>query len=294
MNSLLNQIRLNPEEISQVEDAHEHLVSVLHSKAGSGRLPTPKDVLLIGSFARDTKITPLDDVDMFYVIGKATSHDGHWHSIIDCDFSFGQNFLDADQNISSIKILELIKKEIDATYPTSEIRRSGEVVNLFLSSYGVGFDITPVFEITNGEYYLMPEGKGSHKWKRSNPLIDHAHISELDERHSYLLKDIILLAKYWFDKKRIKSLRSYHLESIAYHLFDYAPQAALTHEDGLSYLLRNLNHNNRLYSCPDPTGLSEPLSSGLTTEDIVNIQNEANVALGHLAQGNQKFIEYVN
>jgi len=213
---------------------------------------------------------------------------------MDCDFTFGQDYLDANQNISSVKILNLVKEEIDATYTDSEIRRDGEVVNLFLSSYGVGFDITPVFEISNDDYFLMPQGKGLHMWKKSNPLIDHAHITELDERHNYILKDIILLAKYWFKRKRIKSLRSYHLESIAYHLFDYTPQAAYAHEDGLAYLLKNLNDNNYLYSCPDPTGLSDPLSSGFTIEDVINIQNEANIATQHLSQGNDKFIEYVD
>lgn len=294
MNRLLQQIKLKDEEVEQVKNAHSHLLSILNSKAVNGLLPTAKDFLLIGSYARDTKITPLDDVDIFYVIGKANSLGNGWHTIVDCDFTFGQDYLDANQNISSVKILNLVKKEIDATYHSSEIRRDGEVVNLFLSSYGVGFDITPVFEIANDDYFLMPQGKGLHKWKKSNPLIDHAHITELDERHSHILKEIILIAKYWFKRKRIKSLRSYHLEAIAYHLFDYTPQAAYPHEDGLAYLLKNLNYNNYLYSCPDPTGLSDPLSSSVTAEDVANIQNESNIAIQHLSQSNDKFIEYVD
>lgn len=144
------------------------------------------------------------------------------------------------------------------------------------------------------DYFLMPQGKGLHKWKKSNPLIDHAHLAELHERHGYILKDIILIAKYWFERKRIKSPRSYHLEAIVHHLFDYSPVAPYLHEDGLTFLLKNLNQNNYLYSCPDPTGLSEPLSSGFTTEDVTNILTEANVAIQYLSQGNDKFIEYVD
>src|SRR3989344_694856 len=291
MDSLLAKIRLQDDEIAQVKGAHAHLVEVLNSKASNSTLPTAKDFLLTGSYARDTKITPLDDVDIFYIIGKANSVDSHWHTIIDCDFTFGQEFLDADENVSSLKILNLIKKEIGETYGKSEIRRDGEVVNLFLTSYGVGFDLTPVFEISNDDYYLMPEGKGMHKWKKSNPLIDHAHITHLHEKHNYMLKDIILLAKYWFKRKRIKSPRSYHLESVAYHLFDSIPPGVYTHTGWLSYLLKNINKDNHLISCPDPTGLSEPLSSGLTPEDITNIENEANEAVTHLSQGSDKFIE---
>lgn len=294
MQILLDKIKLKNEEIEQVNNAYGHLVSVLEGKARARSLPTAKNFILTGSYARDTKITPLDDVDIFYVIGKANNLDNGWHSLIDCDFSFGQEYLDINQNISSVKILNLVKKEIDATYSNSVIRRDGEVVNLFLSSYGVGFDITPVFEIANDDYFLMPQGKGLHMWKKSNPLIDHAHISELDERHNFMLKDIILLAKYWFNRKKIKSPRAYHLESIAYHLFDPITQTDYAIGDGLAHLLKNLNQNNYLYSCPDPTALSEPLSSSFTAEDITNVENAVNEAIQHLAQGNDKFIEYVN
>jgi hypothetical protein len=294
MNTLLDRIKLKNEEVEQVNNAHDHLLSVLNGKASQGSLPTAKNFILIGSYARNTKITPLDDVDIFYVIGKANRVNGDWHTIMDCDFTFGQDYLDANNNISSLKILNLLKKEIDATYTSSEIRRDGEVVNLFLSSYGVGFDIAPVFEITNEDYFLMPEGKGLHKWKKTNPLIDHATMEELNERHNYVLKDLILIMKYWFKRKRIKSPRSYHLEAIVHHLFDYTPASAYRHEDGLNYLLANLNKNNFLYSCPDPTGLSEPLSSGFTNDDVINIQNEANIAMQHLSLGNEKFVEYVD
>lgn len=294
MNRLLSRIKLSNEEVELVKNAHEHLINILNGKARSGFLPIAKDFLLIGSYARDTKISPLDDVDIFYIIGKAQSSSNGWHTIIDCDFTFGQDYLDTEQNISSMKILNLIKKEIDNTYSASEIRRDGEVVNLFLNSYGVGFDIAPVFEITNDDYFLMPQGKGLHKWKKSNPLIDHAHLTDLNEKHNYMLKDIILLAKYWFERKKIKSPRSYHLESIAYHLFNYTPQFTYTYEDGLIHFLKNLNYNGYLNLCPDPTGLSEHLSSGFTSEDIINIQNEANIATQHLSQGSDKFIEYVD
>lgn len=293
MNALLDKIKLKDEEIEQVNKAHDNLLNVLNSKALLNKLPTAKNFILTGSYARDTKITPLDDVDIFYVIGKANHLGNNWHTIVDCDFVFGSEYLDVNKNISSLKILNLIKREIDQTYTASEIRRDGEVVNLFLSSYGVGFDITPVFEIVNDDYFLMPQGKGLHRWKKSNPLIDHAHITELHERHNHI-KNIILLAKYWFERKRIKAPRSYHLESIVYHIFDPILEYGYKIENGLAHLLKNLNYNNHLAFCPDPTALSEPLSSGFTDEDIINIQKEAAIAIQHLSEGSEKFKEYVD
>ncbi len=132
-------------------------------------MPYPKDIFLIGSYKRGTKIRPLDDVDIFYVIGLAKRRDNNWHTITDCSFDFGDDFKDDDGNISSIKILNLLRNEISKTYSKSEIRRNGEVVNVYLKSYSVGFDIVPVWQIANDNYYLIPAGRGSTKWKKSNP-----------------------------------------------------------------------------------------------------------------------------
>ena len=168
------------------------------NKAKGNLIPLPKEIFLIGSYARGTKITPLDDVDIFYVMGIAVKRDEHWHTLIECSLKFGEEFLDEDKNISSIKILELIKKEISKTYSQSNIRRNNEVVNVYLTSYEVGFDIVPAFKIKNYDYYLIPAGGNSSKWKRSNPKKDEEILNILNEKHNGLLKNTIRIIKYWF------------------------------------------------------------------------------------------------
>lgn len=201
--------------------------------------------------------------------------------------------MDESNNISSLIILNLIKKEICETYSSSQVRRNQEVVNVYLSSYKVGFDIVPVWEIENEGYFLMPIGGGKSKWKRTNPFKDEYIINNLNKKHNELLKEIIKIIKYWFKKKRIKSLRSYHLEAIIYFIFtDIDPIYSYT--QGLIVSFSNLSvRKDLLQYCSDPTGQSEALTSALTSEDINSILFEARIALVKLQNGEEEFVNYV-
>lgn len=293
MNTLIANIRIKEHEIENASSARGYLDQILQSKGENGTLPTPKKVFLTGSYSRGTKISPLDDIDVFYVVGHAVAVNNTWHTIVDCDYKFGSSFLEVDGNISSTKILELIKGELEETYGQSEIKRAGEVVNLYLNSYELGIDIVPAFQITNSNYFLIPNGSGSTRWKKSNPLIDELIITNLDSQHNNLVKDLIRITKYWARKKKIVSPRSYHLEAITYHVLSNLPQKITSHAEGLTYLLGRLNLNNYLNQCPDPTGLSESISSGLSDLDIINISQEAYKAISHLQESNDSFIAYV-
>ncbi len=273
--------------------AKNHLIDVIKNKAGFNQLPLPKSFYLIGSYKRGTKIAPLDDVDIFYVLGIALRRNNNWHSISKCSFNFNYEYHDENNNISSVKILNLIKKEIYKTYSMSQVRRNQEVVNVYLSSYQMGFDIVPVWKIENENYYLMPIGGGYSKWKRTNPLKDEEIINILNKKHNDFLKNITKIIKYWFRKKRIKSPRAYHLEAIIYYIFlDLLP--IFSYAQGLNEFYKSLiNKKNLLVQCPDPTGLSEPLNSGLVEEDINNILKESIIAFLKLQNGEEEFVKYV-
>jgi hypothetical protein len=291
---LLTHIRLTEQEIQNVSSAKNNLIQTIKNKAEKRYLPYPKDFFLTGSYKRGTKIPPLDDVDIFYVIGLAERKDNRWHIIRDCTFDFDEDFKDDDGNISSVKILNLLKKEISKTYSRSEVRRNSEVVNVYLTSYKVGFDIVPAWEIINDNYYLIPVGGGSTKWKRSNPKIDENILNDLNKKHNMLLKNIIKIVKYWFRKKKIKTPRSYHLESIAYYVFGKKEKPTTNYVEGLIYFYKNINYNNYLKKCPDPTKLSGDLSSNLDEDDVNKILTEANKAIEHLKKGEEEFVRYVD
>ena len=167
---LLEHINFVPEDLEEIEGALENVIDTINSKAEENKIPKSLGFLKFGSIARKTKINPLNDVDVIYILGEAEKQgDSNNHIITKCSFPFDDNWKEPEDNISSLYILNSIKKYIKETYSTSDITKNQEVVNVFLSSYEVGFDIVPAFNITNTNYYLMPSGGGEHNWKKTNP-----------------------------------------------------------------------------------------------------------------------------
>jgi hypothetical protein len=325
INNLIEHIRLKQFEITNISSAKNRLIRILNNEAKNGRIPPSKYIFLTGSYGRKTKINPLDDVDIFYVMDYGMKENENEY-LINTSFDFGykciecndgdsiigsilkaifggeeDNFCSAympypNEKISSKKILELIKRGLIKNYPNSEIRRNGEVVNVYLKTYGVGFDIVPAFYINNEDYYLIPAGGKSTKWKKSNPKKDEEILKKLNDKHNGKLKDIIRIIKYWFRKKKIKSLRSYHLESICYYMFKNKKNSILTYENGLLHFYKYIGikpYLTYLKSCPDPTNLSGDLSSGLSDEDINKIISEARTARKYLKKGGCEFVRYI-
>ncbi len=291
--NIIGKIRLSQGEIASISSARKYLEQIITAKGNFMQLPPPKELYIIGSYKRGTKISPLDDVDILYTIGNVRETSPNLYSIIDCAFTFNSNYLDTENNISSKKVLDEIKSELASSYSRSEIKRNNEVVNLYLTSYNAGFDIIPAFYVEFANIYLIPLGSNSTKWKKTNPKIDEKILDVLNTKHNQLLKNVIRVIKYWFRKKKIKSLRSYHLEAIVYHLFTQL-NPITTYLGGVSLFFRNINFSNYLSSCPDPTNISENLSSDLTQADIITITTEANNALTKIAISEEEFVKYVD
>ena len=292
LNKIIEDIRLKQSEIQQVANSKDVLLSTITSKSRNNELPVPLETFLTGSYKRGTKITPLDDVDIFYVIGKVLNTSPHHHSLSECSFYFGSDYLDQNGNISSIRVLELIKRELKKTYSSSEIVRNGESVSVFLSTYGVTFDVVPAFFDQRNNYYLIPNGGNSTQWKYSNPKIDEDNLSFIQTRHFNNIKDAIRITKYWFRKKKIKNLRSYHLETIFFHIFSIAdPTSSLS--TVLIIFFHIIQNHQYLYVCPDATKLSDNLISSHSVDDVILISYEAKKAYDSLLKGEEEFHEYL-
>jgi len=288
---LIQEISLGGSEVKIVNAAKENLIQTLQSYSDEGIIPTIREARIIGSYGRKTKISPLDDVDILLVMGVGHYAGNNWHIIDECSYPFANDDKDEDGNISSIRILNTLRNRIVKTYSRSEVRRNDEVVNVYLSTYNVGFDLVPCFYYKDVKYFLMPAGSGSTRWKKTNPEKDDHILDRINNVNGYKIKDVIKLAKQFFRYKKIKSLRSYHLEACAYYIFDKVHCSANL-ADYLAYFYSNLTQE-RIDSCPDPTGLSERLTSGLSRTDIGNILSELKNAVEALKQGEQYYCEYV-
>ena len=294
LNDLLNHINFTTEDLEEIDEALINLIDTIKTKANEGKVAKIIEYYKFGSIQRKTKIKPLDDVDIIYVVGTAEKQIGsNMHTITNCSLSFGPEKHQPENNISSIILLNDLRSAISETYSRSEVRRNQEVVNVYLSSYEVGFDIVPAFDITNMGYLLIPAGKGNHNWKETKPQAGVDFFNSANTRHNGLLRNVIKIIKYWFKKKKIKTPGSYHLESVLCYAFN----ASFTVYDSLSnalyYAYSNINYSNYLITCPDPTYMNRLLDSGLSTEDTNKIIAEANSAKA-LLNNIPEFVKYID
>lgn len=224
-----------------------------------------------GSFARKTKIQPLDDIDFLVIMSSGDTNEvwvagppGTSRLDLGANTSPLRYLIDANRYINSTKVMNTFKSALGtvANYQKAEIRRDGEAVTFQLASYPWNFDIVPVVEVHNGAggigYYLIPNGKGD--WMRSDPRKDASATTTANQQHNGLLLPLIRLIKYWNRRPLCPTLPSYYLETIC--LKTFASQAPLTSlPEGLSTFFQYAPAQIAA-PCPDPRGFGPPLDAG--------------------------------
>lgn len=216
---------------SSASSSHNYLRQVLRNKATSD--PSFPELLsredsdfLGGSFARHTKIWPLDDIDIFFPMDGGTLV--YVQNGMRLPFTIvsdaGRTRLYQDRYLSngyvdSTKVLNTFRDGLKDTYPSSEIRRDGQCVNLQTTvaatsdSTGIGFDVVPCFSVIpfdgSEAFYLVPDGAGG--WMRSNPRKDTTICTELHNYHGTYRK-AVRLVKYWNKTQLDDKFGSYYIE----------------------------------------------------------------------------------
>lgn len=289
LQSLIEFTKITQEELSKVISAKENLLKVLREKVKNNEIPHFVSSWIVGSYKRGTKITPLNDVDIFIILSESDDNG---------NYKMPDEYCNEGNHISSLLILNAIKKALLNTfnYSNSQIRRNQEAVNVYLSSYDIGFDIVPALFNKQSQTYRIPKGEGTHDWKSSNPGKDEEIISKLNKKHNEYLKNVIKILKYWMKKKQVKSLRSYHLEAICYFIFDEVyPISSISEGLKIFYQkISQLQYRNYVLSCPDPTGIGSNLSSGYTQEDLNNLISKTGIALNKLNEGENSYVKDIN
>ena len=174
-------VDLVADDVSRALVSRDYLIDQIRALARTDAL-FPRmggDAIPYGSFARKTKIRPIDDVDLLLVLhGGGTrvalspnDPDVYWLKIED-DIAALAVFGDAYGYVNSTKILNKIKSSLSAipNYGKADIHRNMQAVTLQLKSYIWDFDIVPSVPIGNGtaiQYYLIPDGRG--EWIQDGP-----------------------------------------------------------------------------------------------------------------------------
>jgi len=271
-----NSVDLVADEVSRALVSRDYLIDQIKTLARTdAAFPrTSGDAIPYGSFARKTKIRPLDDVDLLLLLhGRGTraapspnDPDVYWLKIEDNAAALAV-FGNACGYVNSTKILNRIKSSLSAipNYSKADIHRNMQAVTLQLKSYVWNFDIVPAVPIGDGTatiYYLIPDGHG--EWIRTDPRIDQANITRVNGQHKGEFVRVVRLLKYWNRRTHKPRLPSYYFETLALRAFDNATPIA-----DYPTAIKRFFDCAPIYltlACPDPKGLGPALDANIDWE----------------------------
>lgn len=228
-----------------------------------------------GSFARKTKIRPLDDIDLLMLLdGTGTSpiqssSDSYtyWLLISKQDAPLAR-YPDSVGYVNSTKVLNAVKSALSSVenYYKADIKKNQQAVVLDLLSYTWVFDIVPTVSMRdwagNVSYYLIPNGSG--EWMRTDPTKDQTYITRVNKQHGGELLPVMRLLKAWNGRTYKPRLPSYYFETLALQVFDYADKITY-YPSALEYFFK-FCRGELLSSCPDPKGLGPALDADVESD----------------------------
>lgn len=296
-----NTVDLDNEEVKKARTSRDYLVGQINNLADNDEtFPRLAGYYKpFGSFARSTKVRPLNDIDLLLVCNAAGmtaySSSGYTYRLLVNETTQSRRpYLDDYGYLSSTKVLNKLKSSLASVgnYRKAEIKRNGVAVVLSLSSYPWVFDIVPAFPIGDGQgntdYFLIPNGAG--EWQRTDPRRDQELVTAANQQHSGRLLPLIRLIKYWNSYRwSPPTISSYYLETMLLTGMRYSP-AITSVKAGIPEAFRILT-SAVLVSCPDPKGLGENLDVGLgwdTRQKVSQAAREmASIATSALYSENQ-------
>lgn len=219
-----------------------------------------------GSFARKTKIKPLDDIDIIIGLngGELNISGYNWDNMslkLNNDIKDNQlirlsdytSIYSGERQLNSTKVKNKLISALKniPQYENAIIRGSGSAVTLKLKSYSWTYDIIPAFYYGGGNgsspYYLIPNGSGG--WLKTNPKLEQERVSRLNQKYNGIVLKTIRLVKYWNKRGRMPGIESYVLETIVLDYFEkiYNSNPSkfvdIHFRDVLYYISNNIMHS---------------------------------------------------
>jgi hypothetical protein len=233
-----------------------------------------------GSFARNTKIQPLDDIDLMITLHAAGATYSKSNNFSNIYFihtnNAGQTLKDLSfDNIAYLNSRKVINRvigslnEIDS-YKSADIHRNHEAATLQLSSYEWNFDIVPAF-FTINDFYLIPDGEGA--WKATDPRIDQGIISLANQKCDGKVLQTIRTLKYWNRRSLMPTILSYLFEIIVlkfvFNKTELSDYIDFNLRDFWKFLINSIYED-----IPDPKKIQNNLNN-LSTEEKYKVSQKA-------------------
>ena len=215
-------VDLEPEQVKTARASRDFVLDNIARLSNEGELPDVLGYYCLnyGSFARNTKIRPLDDIDMMICYdGSCGVYDTiRKNELYHIRFADNHPFFDDLRNddgrtLNSRKVMNQLIGALSGVekYSKADLHRRGEAATLQLSSYPWNFDIVPCFYTKTG-FYLIPDGQGH--WKNTDPRIDRMRIETINQKNFCLVLPLVRLMKYWKALKWGDVVSSYMFEQM--------------------------------------------------------------------------------
>jgi len=218
---------------------------------------------LTGSYARHTKIFPLNDVDVFVVRNAHKSG------------------LTSSGGVMPEAALDQLVDAVRRAFPlTSTVEKQNRSVNVRIAGQDFGFDLTPAWLRTPDGYWIPDRAKGN--WIPSDPELHAAKMTRENELNGGKLKPLIKMVKHW-SRNNHDLLCSFHIELICADIF--RTQAIDNYPVGMAtVLVRLLNYVGvPMY---DPIYGQSRVDKEISQDDLENlrfrIKNDAQRAIDSL------------
>lgn len=170
--------------------------------------------ILTGSYRRGTQIPPLDDIDVLLVLDPQVYRD---------------YFVDSPEHTA--RLLRRVQQALRAAYPISEIESFDRCIRIHFTGTGIGFDVTPAFQIATDVFAIPDRGLG--RWIQTNPKEHQRLISDANQNVcGQWLVPLVKLLKLW-NQEHGRLLSGFHIEVMAYRALRHAPNNV---REGLAFL----------------------------------------------------------
>ena len=272
-------VDLDPSQTEVARKSRDYLLTQLREL--SGFQPSfPKFTggrELFGSFARNTKIRPLDDIDIMPILdaaGLTLEWSGTTARIKVAQPTATLATWADDGYVNSRRVLNAIKGGLStlSTYSNADLHRNLQAVTLKLSSYTWNFDLVPSISVLNAaggtDYYLIPDGNG--EWMKSDPRKAQALVTTTNQAHKGQLIPSLRLLKYWKHSKGFGGISSFAFETFCTTVFQGMFQHPNIHLAFGCFFDKAPSHV--FVPWPDPAGFSGDLGSAIPHETKTLLQ----------------------
>ncbi len=283
---LKDTVNLDVDDVSAARSSRDWLFGQISGFQNDSTFPISyvEHNIAYGSFARRTKKSPLDDIDLMVCLSaQGSTYDPYstpYRITVGQESNLHSLCHDDTTYLNSTKVINKFIQKLSGVpqYSKADLKRNGVAAVLSLTSYDWCFDIVPCFLTTtesNGRtYYLIPDGTGH--WMKTDPRIDKSRVTQINQLHDGNVLNVIRIIKYWNRRPTMPSMSSYLLEQMILDHYDTRTDTASSYVD--VEIPKVLNHiQYAIYtSVLDPAGIKGDLNN-LTWEDRQKIADRAKI-----------------